>query len=83
MALGTHLHATWDILSFVPNGTGPKSKHALIIPTNGENFLCYQHNEYQVLFAHGFLTIRTCDNVQFKPSLPQQPIFGQGMNLSC
>ena len=30
MALGAHLHATWDILAFVPNGPGPKSKQALM-----------------------------------------------------
>ena len=29
MASGAHLHATWDILAFVPNDPGPKSKHAL------------------------------------------------------
>ena len=29
MALGAHLHATWDILAFVPNGPGPKSKQTL------------------------------------------------------
>ena len=29
--LGGHLHATWDILAFVPNGPGPKSKQALNI----------------------------------------------------
>ena len=31
MALGVHLHATWDMLAFVHNGLDPKSKHALIV----------------------------------------------------
>ena len=29
MALGAHLHATWNILAFVPNSLGPKFKHAI------------------------------------------------------
>ena len=29
MALGAHLHATWDMLAFVHNGLDPKSKQAL------------------------------------------------------
>ena len=48
MALGTHLHATWDILAFVPNGHGPKSKQALSVQLCDEYIVAGTCQQLQV-----------------------------------